>query len=228
MHITSYIFHIYSYILHLLFIHIIHTHIHILEASMYIVTLLIAIASLTLVECYATKSEIRFDYGLLNEHRGQLLHGINKCHLLVGVEMPKFTFNQYSYQLEQHLTCGQFINMTILHNVCYSLVSLCINYRTKEPQYQRDINQILESDLPAIIPTFNRSRVGPPPHGRYARFLSILTRILFDGVNAFMNHKKHSVLQNGMKKLLTNQKVNEDKITALGTQMVSIAQTTLK
>ena len=31
-----------------------------------------------------------------------------------------------------------------------------------------------------------------------------------------------------MKKLLTKQKINEGKITALGTQMVSIAQTTLK
>ena len=59
-------------------------------------------------------------------------------------------------------------------------------------------------------------------------FVSTLTRILFDGVNAFINHKKHSALQKGMKKLLTKQKVNEGKITALGTQMVSIAQTTLK
>ena len=31
-----------------------------------------------------------------------------------------------------------------------------------------------------------------------------------------------------MKKLLAKQKVNEGKITALGTQMVSIAQTILK
>ena len=31
-----------------------------------------------------------------------------------------------------------------------------------------------------------------------------------------------------MKQLLTKQKVNEGKITTLGTQMVSIAQTTLK
>ena len=89
---TPYIFHIYSYRLHLLFIHIIHTHIHMLEVSMYIVTLLIVIASLTLVECYSAKSEIRLGYGLLYEHRGQLLHGLNKCHLLVGVEMSKFTF----------------------------------------------------------------------------------------------------------------------------------------
>ena len=45
---------------------------------------------------------------------------------------------------------------------------------------------------------------------------------------AFINYKKHSALQKGMKKLLTKQKVNEGKITALQTQMVSIAQTTLK
>ena len=118
--------------------------------------------------------------------------------------------------------------MTILHNVCYSLVPLCINYRTKEQQYQREINQILESDLPAIMPTFNKSRVDPQPHGRNKRFVSTLTRILFDGVNAFINHKKHSALQKGMMKLLTNKKINEGKVTALGTQMVSIAQTTLK
>ena len=137
-------------------------------------------------------------------------------------------FIQYSYQSKQHLNCGQFINMTVLHNVCYSLVPLCINYRTKELQYQSEINQILESDLPAIMPAFNRSTVDPQPHGRYKRFVSTLARILFDGVNAFINHKKHSALQKGMKKLLTKQKVNEGKITALGTQMVSIAQTTLK
>ena len=123
---------------------------------MYMVTLLIVIASLTLVECYSTKSEIRLGYGLHYEHRGQLLHGINKYHLLVGVEMPKFTFIQYPYQLEQHLNCAQFINMTILHNVCYSLVLLCINYGTKEPQYQREINQKLELELYPIMPTFNK------------------------------------------------------------------------
>ena len=64
------------------------------------VDLLMVTASLTLVECHSTKSEIRFGYGLLYEHRGQLLHGLNKYQLLVGVDMPKFTFTQYSSQME--------------------------------------------------------------------------------------------------------------------------------
>ena len=195
---------------------------------MYMISLLIVIASLTLVEGYSTKSEIRFGYGLLYEHRGQLLHGLNKYHLLVGVDLPKFTSTQFSSHLEQHLNCGHFINMTVLHNACYSLVPLCTNYRTKELQYHKEISKILESDLPAIMPTFNKSRVDPQPHGRYKRFVGTLARIVFGGVNAFINHKKHSALQKGMKQLLTRQKVNEGKITALGTQMVSIAQTTLK
>ena len=192
------------------------------------VTLLMVIASLTLVECYSTKSEIRFGYGLLHEHRGQLLHGLNKYHLLLGVEMPKINFYSILLPIRTAFKCEQFINMTILHNVCYSLVPLCINYRTKEQKYQREINQILGSDLPAIMPIFNRSRVDPQPHGRYKRFVSTLTKILFDGVGAFINHKKHSALQRGMKKLLTRQKDNEGKFTALETQMLSIAQTTLK
>ena len=159
-----------------------HTYTHILEVSMYMITLFIVIASLTLAEGYSTKSEIRFGYGLLYEHRGQLLHGLNKYHFLVGVEMLKFTFTQYSYQLQQHLNCGHFINMTVLHSVCYSLVPLCINYRTKELEYHNEISQILESELPAIMPTFNGSRINPQPHGRYKRFVGTLARILFGGV----------------------------------------------
>ena len=69
-------------------LYIISTYIYILGVSMYMITLLIVIASRTLIEGYSTKSEIKFEYGLLYEHRGQLLHGLNKYHLLVGVEMP--------------------------------------------------------------------------------------------------------------------------------------------
>ena len=126
--------------------------------------------------------------------------------------MSKFTFTQYSYQLEQHLNCRHFINMTVLHNVCYSLVPLCINYRTKELQYHDEISQILESDLPAIMPTFNGSRVELQPHGKNKMFVGTLARIVFGGVNAFIKHKKHSTLQKGMKQLISRQKVNEVKL----------------
>ena len=123
------------------------------------------IASLNFVEGYSTKLEIKFGYGSLYEYRGQLVHGLNKYHLLVGVDIPKFTFTQHSYQLE-HLNCRHFVNMTVRHGVCYSLVSLYITYRTKEQQYQREISQILVLDSPAAMPKVNKNRVDPQPHGR--------------------------------------------------------------
>ena len=101
-----------------------------LLASMYMGKLLIVIVSLNFVECYSNKSEIRFGYGSLYEHRGQLFHGLNKYHLLVGVDTPQFTFTQYSYQREQ-----QFVNMTILHGVCYSLMAFCIIIEPKNKEY---------------------------------------------------------------------------------------------
>ena len=78
------------------------------------------------------------------------------------------------------------------------------------------------------MPKFIESRADPQPCERHKRFVSTLARILFDAVNVFVNLKKHSALQKGMKKLLAKQKMNEGKITALETQMVSVAQTTLK
>ena len=144
------------------------------------------------------------------------------------MNIPQFTFTQYSYQSEQHLNCTKFVNLTVLHGVCYSLVPLCINYKAMEHQYQKEVDQIPEHYLPAIIPKFNKSGVNSQPHGRYKRFVSILAGILFDGVNSFVNHKKQSTFQKGMKKLLARQRVTEGKITAIGTQMVSIAQISLK
>ena len=80
--------------------------------------------------------------------------------------------------------------MTVLHSVCYSLVSLCINYGTKEQQYLREIDKILELDLPAITPKFNTSRVDPHLHGICKILVSTLARILLVGLNAFVNYKK--------------------------------------
>ena len=103
----------------------------------------------------------------------------------------------------------------------------CHCVSTVEPTSNNTREKLIKY-MSAIMPAFNESTVDPQPHGRYKRFVSILTRILFDGVNALINHIKHLALQKGMMTLLTKQKINEGTITALGTQMVSIAQTTLK
>ena len=108
------------------------------------------------------------------------------------------------------------------------MLLLCINYNSKGQQYDKEISQICEFNLPTITPKFNKSRVDPQLQGRNRKFVSTLAEILFDGGNVFGNHKKQSALQKGMKKLLARQKVSEGTITALGTQMGLIAQLSLK
>ena len=102
----------------------------------------------------------------------------------------KNSFYSIFLSIGKHLKNRKFVNMRVLHGMCYSLVPFCINYRDKEQQYQKEISLILKLELPAIMTKFNKSRVNPQPHGRYKICVSTLTGILFDGVNAFVNHKK--------------------------------------
>ena len=67
---------------------------------MYVVQLLKVITHFYFVEVYFTNPEIRFGYGLPYEHRRQMLHGLNRYHLLGGVDISKFTFTKYSYKLD--------------------------------------------------------------------------------------------------------------------------------
>ena len=147
---------------------------------------------------------------------------------MLVVDILKFILHSIPISWKKHLNCRKFVNITVLNGVGYSLVPFCINYKAREQQCQKKISQIPELDLPGIMPKFNKSRVDAQPCRKYKRFSSTLAGILLDGVNTFVNHKKHSVLQKSMKKLLAWKKVSEGKIAALWTQIVSITQTSLK
>ena len=99
-----------------------------------------SISSLYFIEGYSKIYKIRFGYGLLYEHRGQILHGLNRYYLLVGVGILKFNFYLIFLSTGKHLNCTNIVNVTVLYGVCYSLVPLCINYKAKEQQYQKEIS----------------------------------------------------------------------------------------
>ena len=67
---------------------------------MYVTKLLIKITSLYFVEDYSTMSEIKFGYGPLYEHGGQLFHGLNRYYVLAGIDILKFISTKYYDQLE--------------------------------------------------------------------------------------------------------------------------------
>ena len=69
------------------------------------------------------------------------------------------------------------------------LILHCISYRAKEWQYKKEISEIFEVDLCALMSMVNNSRHKPTrlQHGRHKRFVSVVFGMLFDVVNAFVN-----------------------------------------
>ena len=70
---------------------------------------------------------------------GKLLHGLNKFHLVVGLELPKFKFH---------------LDRLIIHFMlvlCLEVWPLYLYYRYQEVWFQYKIKEKLCSDLPAML-----------------------------------------------------------------------------
>ena len=81
------------------------------------------------------ESEIRVGYGILYQAYGKLLHGLNKFHLVVGLELPKFKFyldrpiihfNDY----QEH--CKNLAVVDYILVLCLEVWPLYLHYRYQE------------------------------------------------------------------------------------------------
>ena len=100
------------------------------------------------------ESEIRMGYGILYQAYGKLLHGLNKFHLVVGLELPKFKFpldrpiihfNDY----QEH--CKNLAVVDFILVLCLEVWPLYLHYRYQEVWFQYKIKENLCSDLPAML-----------------------------------------------------------------------------
>ena len=51
------------------------------------------------------KSEIRFGWGMQFEYNGQMLHGLNKYYLMVGIHIPELRMARYYTPMERDRNC---------------------------------------------------------------------------------------------------------------------------
>ena len=55
------------------------------------------------------KSEIRFGWGMSFEYHGQMLHGLNRYYLMVGIHIPELRMARYYTPMERDRNfCNQF------------------------------------------------------------------------------------------------------------------------
>ena len=78
------------------------------------------------------ESEIRMGYGKIYQAHGKLLHGLNKFHLVVGLELPKFKFHldrpiiHFNYYQEH---CKNLAAVDLIFVLCIEVWPLYLHYR---------------------------------------------------------------------------------------------------
>ena len=184
------------------------------------------------------KSEIRFGWGMLFDYQGQVLHGLNRYHLMVGIEIPNLKLSDYYTPTEtDNNFCEQFdhASMQTLYITCKNVWPAYTRCISEMKGYQRQVNHIVNKQLPAILPNFkpqqdvqNVDTVPlPGTNIRKKRFISELISLGIQGVSAFMAHHKQNKLMKGMKHLMHKQNLLNTKIVALEDDMMSLSTATL-
>ena len=209
------------------------------------------------------KSEIKFGWGLMFDYHGQVLHGLNRYHLMIGLEIPDLREYEYYSPLEYDpYYCKQYDTNSsqILYATCTNTWPAYLEAIDKVKLYQSHVRDVMEKQLPAIIPGFNIEDIEPipvPPDNtfdndpfektrsqrslrkqtsnstemvrpRQKRFIADLISLGIQGVSAYLQYRKKTRLERGMKVLLKKQQFANDKIVTLEEDMMSLARTTLK
>ena len=100
------------------------------------------------------ESEIRMGYGILYQAYGKLLHGLNKFHLVVGLELHKFKFHLdrpiiHFNDYQEH--CKNLAVVDFIMVLCFEVWPLYLHYRYQKVWFQYKIKEKLCSDLPAML-----------------------------------------------------------------------------
>ena len=186
------------------------------------------------------ESELRFGYGMSFQYHGQMLHGLNRYNLLVGLEIPGLRIPEY-YTPAQDMYNSQFCEgnnkskSQVWYKKCNNVWPAVQTAIRKVHDLRYEIEQIYQEELPAIIPNY---KVGPmkkpqelntsPVVSRKKRFLTDIIGLGIQAFSAISQHRKQTKLEQSMKHLKHRQDALDHKIEALEDDMISITKETFE
>ena len=185
------------------------------------------------------ESELRFGYGMSFQYHGQMLHGLNRYNLLVGLEIPDLRIpnyytpaqDMYSYELCEENNKPE---TQVWYKTCTNVWPAVQTAIRKVHDLRYEISQIYEEEFPAIIPNYKVGLIKEPQQNKssqVSRKKRFITDIIGLGIQAFSDvsqHRKQSKLERGMKQLKHKQNVLDHKIEALEGDMLSITKETFE
>ena len=186
------------------------------------------------------ESELRFGYGMSFQYHGQMLHGLNRYNLLVGLEIPDLRIPEY-YTPGQEMYNSQFCERNnkpethVWYKTCNNVWPAVQTAIRKVHDLRYEIEQIYQEELPAIIPNY---KVGPmkkpqelntsPVVSRKKRFLTDIIGLGIQAFSAISQHRKQNKLEKSMKHLKHRQDALDHKIEALEDDMISVTKETFE
>ena len=186
------------------------------------------------------ESELRFGYGMSFQYHGQMLHGLHRYNLLVGLEIPDLRIPEYytpGQEMYNSLFCegNKKPETQVWYKTCNNVWPAVQTAIRKVHDLRYEIEQIYQEELPAIIPNY---KVGPmkkpqelntsPVVSRKKRFLTDIIGLGIQAFSAISQHRKQNKLEKSMKHLKHRQDALDHKIEALEDDMISITKETFE
>lgn len=164
------------------------------------------------------KSQLRFGYGLKFGFKGAALHGLNRYNVIVGIDIPDIRIAQFfKPRVPDQDYCERFNHpqYSNLYKVCGKTWPAYSEMIESIGRYQEEMEEILYGDLPAVLPGFQVSDLGPNPWENNHYHYKIAERT--DQRSASLLEKAVHVVQEGYKR--TKRAVK--KVLARGKRFIS-------
>ena len=186
------------------------------------------------------ESELRFGYGMSFQYHGQMLHGLNRYNLLVGLEIPDLRIpnyytpaqDMYSYKICEENNKPE---TQVWYKTCTNVWPAVQTAIRKVHDLRYEISQIYEEEFPAIIPNYKVGPIKEPQQknkisqvSRKKRFITDIIGLGIQAFSAISQHRKQSKLETGMKQLKHRQNVLAHRIEAIEGDMISITKETFE
>ena len=147
------------------------------------------------------KSQLRFGYGLKFGFKGAALHGLNRYNVIVGIDIPDIRIAQFfKPRVPDQEYCERFNHpqYSNLYKVCGKTWPAYSEMIESIGRYQEEMEEILYGDLPAVLPGFQVSDLGPNPWENNHYHYKIAERT--DQRSASLLEKAVHVVQEGYKR----------------------------
>ena len=174
------------------------------------------------------KSQLRFGYGLKFGFKGAALHGLNRYNVMVGIDIPDIRIAQFfKPKVPDQEYCERYNHpqYTNLYKVCGRTWPAYLEMIGSIGRYQEEMEEILYGDLPAVLPGFQVSDLGPNPWENNHYIYKIAERT--DGDIGLLGKTAHTVkegykrVRREIKKYLNRGKRFVSDLIGLGIQGIS-------